>query len=313
MRICLSTDPYHADFLRIAERLSPYAEVDTVGLDGFSLKGYDIVVARNLNADKLETADKLKAVFSYKTGVDDFPIKELLTRGIPLYNSHGNSKAIAEFALALAFSITARTAYYDRKMRVGDWAGSDPSWKSLFSMRVGLAGYGHIGKAVNDLLKRNGIATYTVERGGVYNAIATVPSLEELCKTCDLIISSLPKTENTEKIFDAQIFSDMKGKYFVNVGRGSVVDEDALYEALTQGGMAGAAIDTWCTKPVCDNVVFYPFSRPFHTLENVVLSSHKAMQVNDGFERYAEDTVQNVLRFLRGEPMPPAVDCKKGY
>ena len=313
MKICLSADRFHARFLEIADKLKPYATVDTVGLDGFSLKGYDLFIGKKLSEEKLRTADRLKAVFSYKTGVDDFPLAALSERGIPLYNSHINSDVIAEFTLALCLSLTARIPYYDTMMRRGDWAGDDPSWKSLFSMKVGLAGFGSIGKAVHALFKRIGVETYTVDRGKDYEEIKVVPSLKELCSTCDIIVASLPKTAETENIFNAELFSLMKGKYFVNVGRGSCVDEDALYFALTEGGMAGAAIDTWRIKPEHDKVAFYPYSRPFHELKNVVLSSHKAMQVTDGFKRYADDTVQNVLRFLRGEPMPPAVDCKKGY
>lgn len=294
------------------EKLSQTAEVQTVGLDGFSLRGVDIFIGKKLAAEKLAEADCLKAVFAYKTGVDDFPLTHLSERGVKLYNSHVNSRYIAEYAFGLCLSLVNRIAEFDKGMRRGDWFTDDCNWKSLYSMKVGLVGYGSIGKEINKLLTLNGIKTFTVDRGGEYENITPVASLEELCKVCGLLVLSLPKTPQTDKMFDERIFALLKGKYIVNVGRSNCIDEGALYEALKTHTLSGAAIDTWRAKPA-SNEPFYPFDRPFNELENIILSSHKAMQVADGHEKYVNDTLENVLNYISGGVPRNEVNLLKGY
>lgn len=299
-------------FMKMKRKLEEVSSVETVGLDGFSLKGADIFIGKKLSAEKLSQADKLKAVFAYKTGVDDFPLSGFSERGIKLYNSHINSRYIAEYAFGLCTSLVNRISEFDRGMRRGDWFIGDYCWKSFFSMKVGLVGYGNIGRAIGDLLAINGIKAYTVDRGKEYDTVTALASLEELCKFCDVIVLSLPKTAETDKLIDGRILSLLTGKYIVNVGRSNCIDEDALYEALKSRSLAGAAIDTWREKPSGEGA-FYPFERPFNELENVVLSSHKAMQVTDGHTKYVNDTLENVLRYIRGEKPLNEVDLKKGY
>lgn len=290
-RICLSISELDEEFERLVSTLSAVAEIDVVGLSDFSLSGYDIFIGKKLSEDILETADRLLAVFAYKTGVDDFPLDALKRKGIDLYNSHVDADYIAEYALALSFSLVSRITECDKKLRRGIWYDTEnPYWKSLFTMNVGLLGYGHIGRAVHSLLLKNGINTYTLDRGRKYENIAAVPTLEALCDTCDLIVISLPKTPQTDGLFSKEIFSRLKGKYIVNVGRSNCIDEAALYEALKSGTLAGAAIDTWDEKPRSKNELKNPSKYPLTELENIVLSPHRAMFVADGHRRYVNDT-----------------------
>lgn len=299
-------------FRRMESELGNLADVSVCGLDDYDLRGVDIYIGKKLQAEKLKTADKLRAVFAYKTGVDDFPLGELSARGITVCNSHANSEYIAEYAFALATALPARVVESDRRMRGGDWSKSDPYWRSVFSMTVGLVGYGHIGKAVHDIMKRNGIKCVTLDRGKKYDGIATVKTPEELCGACDMLVLSLPKTSDTDRMIDARIFSLLNGKYIVNVGRGNCIDEPALYEALRCGVLAGAAIDTWREKPKADEKLL-PFDVPFETLDNIILSPHKAMQIYDGHEKYVEDVIENVKDYLSGKSPRNVVDCKGGY
>ena len=213
----------------------------------------------------------------------------------------------------LAMALVSRIAEFDRKLRLGDWDNENPFWKSLFNMRVGLVGYGHIGREIHRLLLANEIETYTIDRGKTYARIKTVPSLEALCEACDLLFLSLPRTAATDKLFNAAMFARMQGKFLVNVGRSNCIDEGALYEALTKGGMAGAAIDTWREKPRTPTQTLIPFDHPFQTLDNILLSSHKAMQLIDGHARYVADILSKVIRYLKGEMPGDAVDCTRGY
>lgn len=312
MKICFSFGTNNSGISEMTERLRTVAEVVTAGLTDYSLKGVDIFIGKKMAEEKLAEADRLKAVFAYKTGVDDFPLQAFARRGIALYNSHVNSEYIAEYTLTLCFALTHKLVYYDRNMRRGDWVAGT-YWESLPSMKVGLVGYGSIGQAVHRLLIKNDIKTYTIDRGKEYHNITALPSLQALCGECDLIIVSLPKTAETEGMFNEEIFSLLRGKFLVNVGRGNCINEKALYHALKNGVLAGAAIDTWRGKPEGGRVPFYPYEYPFHELDNIIMSSHKAMMVADGMEKYMRDTCEKVLRYVRGQEIDPPVDLTKGY
>ena len=311
--ICLSIGGSDDSFDRLARELGTVANVQVAGLDDYSLDDVDIFIGKKMSADKLKSANRLKAVFAYKTGVDDFPLLELDKMGVALYNSHINSTYIAQYAFGLGASLVNRIVEFDRKMRGGDWQQNGPYWKSIFTMKAGLVGYGNIGREIHKILLANGIESYTLDRGKKYENINLVPNLEELCHKTDILFLSLPKTNEVAKMFDKRIFDLLEDKYIVNVGRSSCIDEDALYDALTQGGLAGAAIDTWREKPKSAGQLLLPFDRPFHTLDNIILSSHKAMQVSDGHDKYIMDTLDNVLCYIGGGTPRNRVNLELGY
>ena len=310
-KILLSIDKMDPSFYTLCEKLSAVAEVTVAGLTGFSLADVDIFIGKKLGLEELSTANKLRAVFTYKTGVDEFPLDKLMEMGVLLCNSHANSEYIAQYAFALALALTARVVEYDKNLRQGDWS-VNLNWNSLFNMKVGLVGYGGIGKEINKLLRANGIATYTINRGKTYENIVAVDNLVELCEATDLLILSLPKTAETNDMFNAEIFSHMKGKYIVNVGRGNCIDEEALYQSLVKGEVAGAAIDTWRQKSRGEQKLF-PSKKHFEQLNNVLLSPHKAMMVDDGHDRYVMDVLDNVLAYLDGQPPRNVVNLTNGY
>lgn len=312
-RIIFSVSAMDDAFEKAVDALSEYADVTTADLENYSLKGADIFVGKKMRAEKLSEADNLKAVFAYKTGVDDFPVKELEKRNIVLVNSHANSRYIAEYAFGLAVTLVSRIAEFDRKMRIGDWDNDDPYWKSLFDMKAGLIGYGHIGREICRILDSNDIPAYTVDRGKDYTRVTALPSLEDVCDECDILFLSLPKTEKTDLMFGKKILGKMSGKYIVNVGRSNCLDESALYDALASHTLAGAAIDTWREKPSSPHERFIPFDRPFQSLDNILLSSHKAMQMCDGHSKYVEDICRKIIRFITEGTVTDAVDLSKGY
>ena len=310
-KILLSVDKMDASFTRLYDRLSTVADVSVAGLEGFDLTDVEIFIGKRLGVKELATANKLRAIFTYKTGVDEFALEKLDEMGVILCNSHANSVYIAQYAFALALALTARVVEYDKNLRQGDWS-ANLNWKSLFNMKVGLVGYGGIGKEIHKLLLANGIAAYTLNRGKTYDNIATVDTLAELCEVTDLLILSLPKTAETNDMFNAEVFSHLKGKYIVNVGRGNCIDEEALYQSLVKGEVAGAAIDTWRQKSKGEQKLF-PSQKHFERLNNVLLSPHKAMMVDDGHDKYVMDVLDNVLDYLDGKSPRNAVNLNKGY
>ncbi len=314
MKICLSIAREDEEFRKMIDTLRSHAQVDVVGLTGFDLTGYDIFIGKRMSVRALETADRLKVVFAYKTGVDNFPLKELDKRGVALVNSHIDADIIAEYAFGLSISLVNRITECDKKLRQGIWYdNTNPYWESLFDMKVGLLGYGHIGKHLNALLRRNGIKTYTLNRGKVYDDIVPLDTLDALYEKVDVLILSLPKTPKTDNLIDGPALEKLKGKYIVNVGRSNCIDQKALYQALKEGKLAGAAIDTWDEKPKDQNSRLNPSKHRFVELSNVVLSPHQATRIRAGHQRYVSDTTQKVIRYMQTGELTDRVDLKKGY
>lgn len=313
-KICLSISKMDPSFHKMVLELEKYADVDIVGLEGYTLEGYDIFIGKKMTGEILNTADKLKVIFAYKTGVDDFPLDMLKERGIQLVNSHIDADYIAEYAFGLSISLLNRIAECDKKLRRGIWYDKkNPYWRSVFDTKIGLLGYGHIGKQIHKILERNHIEAYTLDRGKEYENIHLVSDLKALCEQTDLIVISLPKTADTNAIFNRETLKYMKDKYIVNVGRSNCIDQGALYEALLDNWLAGAAIDTWDQKPKSMDEFLSPSKYPLTELDNIVLSPHQAMRVEDGHERYVMDILDKVFCYINSGILTDVVNLDKGY
>ena len=132
IKILLSIAECDKSFEKMIETLSQYATVDVADLSNYSLAGYDIFIGKKLAKSKLVEADKLKYVFAYKTGVDNFPLPELEEKGIILVNSHADSRIIAEYAFGLTVSLVNRINEFDLNLRQGIWYDIDNMyWRSI--------------------------------------------------------------------------------------------------------------------------------------------------------------------------------------
>lgn len=312
--ILLSVGEMDASFERMRSVLSNFATVRVCGLNDVDLSDVDVFIGKKLSAATLATANRLKAIFAYKTGVDDFPLKELAQKDILLCNSHVNSDYIAEYAFGLAITLVNQICIFDKKLRKGEWNDENYRyWKSIFDMKIGLLGYGDIGKQIHKILMANDIETYTIDRGKPYHNVRLVKDFKELCQTCDLIISSLPKTPDTDDIFNKESFEWLRDKFIVNVGRSNVLNEKDLYDALKNNVIAGIANDVWKEKPKNKSDLLMPSKYNLQEFDNVVLSPHRAMFVMDGHDRYVQDVTQNVIDYIQGRAPQNVVDCTKGY
>jgi len=316
-KVCLSVSSLTPETEKLVELLRNKAVVDVVGLSGYSLEGYDIFIGKKMSEETLATADKLKTIFAYKTGVDDFPMKTLRERGIRLVNSHASAEYVAEYTLGLCFSLVNRITESDRNLRKGKWYDTEkPYWKSLFGMKVGLLGYGNIGRKVHQLMERLGIPCVTLDRGKVYENIELADSVEALCDKTDLLVLSLPDTGATDRMVNEAVLTHLEGKYIVNVGRSNCFDEEALYNALRDGRLAGFASDTWDYKykPSKSTEPWVKLSEyPFAELDNVVISPHQATRVADGYGRYVFDVLRKVLRYIEDGILEGEVNLDKEY
>lgn len=313
--ILLSVQTVTDAFKSLIEELSPYYDIKVEGLSVSSLDNISIYIGKSLNKEILKTANKLKLVFAYKTGVEDFPLEELKKMGVTLGNSHVDSKIIAEYSIGLAFSLLNKITLSDRNLRKGIWIDKDePYWDSFFNKKVGLLGYGHIGKEIHEFLYENSMQTVVINRHKLYEIdTILVKDLKELVEKSDIIISSLPSTKETDKILNKKIFKLMKNKYLINVGRSNCIDYEDLYNALKNKELKGCAIDVWEEEPKDKNLIKLPSKYHFEELDNIILSPHQAVKVKDGIDRYVNDVKNNIINYTKGGKLINIVDLTKGY
>jgi phosphoglycerate dehydrogenase-like enzyme len=141
---------------------------------------------------------------------------------------------------------------------------------------------------------------------------AVLPDLASVIGKAEIVFVALPATPATEGILTREILASMRGKFLVNVGRGSLVDEEGLYLALRDGVLKGAAIDTWYQYPK-EGRVGPPSRFPIQELGNVVLSPHVGGSTNQAKERTADRTIANIAQYLRTGSCSDEVDLGAAY
>jgi phosphoglycerate dehydrogenase-like enzyme len=248
----------------------------------------------------------------------DFP-------GVSVHNLHHNAQPVAEMVLTLLLSAAKLVVPYDRLLRRNDWRPRyRPSQALLLSGKTALIlGYGAIGRETAVRCKGLGMRVLAVRRsngqspdGPAAGEIHPVTALPELLPIANALLICLPHTPETDGLIDRQALSLLpKGSILVNVGRGPIVDETALYLALQNGHLHAAGLDVWYNYPADEASRSHtaPAGYPFGELDNVVMSPHRA----------GSTTESNVLRMTHlaallnaatsGKPLPNRVDLSAGY
>ena len=267
-----------------------------------------------IKPEYLQSAERLKIVFFNFTGPNFLPLKDLSRRKILISNTHGNADSVAERAVALALSFYGKIITYHNDLKQGRWhgmwgGGVSDTWESLYGKRCALIGTGEIGKSIARVLKAFSCEVVGFKQRPVSGKIDCFDhitlDLEEALRGSELVFISLPQTKETEGIINARILSTMAGKFIVNVGRGEVVEEKALYEALKNGLLKGAGLDVWYTYPQPGETggILLPSKYPFHELPNVVLSPHVGGLTPHAVEMNISQTIENMRTYLKtGRP-----------
>ncbi len=273
--------------------------------------------------ESLERYPRLEALFVPMAGVNQFPLSYLHTRGIILSNAHSNGKFVAERAVALILGYFGRIVDFHQDLRNTEWHGFaigeavQKSWDSIFGMRVGILGIGSIGRWVARLLKPFDVQTTGFYRGGSDRDVSAFTSVTTDLVTAisdrQIVISTLPLTDSTRNLVGAEEFAHMNGALFVNVGRGEVVNQHALYDALITGVLSGAAIDTWYIYPKPGSTKQEPAEVPLHTLKNVLLSPHLGGFTTKATRSSIDDVVRNLGLFLSTGTGDDVVNTERGY
>lgn len=280
----------------------------------------EVLVAGNPNAALLD-GSQLKRVVVPWAGIASGLREGAAARPqLRVHNSHYNGAMVAQHALALLLACSNRIVSADRAMRRGDW-GSDVDEAHLGVQLSGkvalLLGYGSIGTALEPLLEALGMEVRAYRRRKEPGAGIRQYGEGELTaalKEADAVLVSLPNTPATTGLLGAAELALLKpSAVIVNVGRGPVIDERALYEALAEGRLLGAGIDVWYQYPQ-DGVRtgVFPSAYPFQELSNVVMSPHRGNDVREWPLAAAKDVLQTLAAFTRGEERN-LVDVASGY
>lgn len=245
---------------------------------------------------------------------------------IEIHNLHHNAIPVAEYALMLMLAAAKNIIPMDRDLRLSNWQlRYEMGTASLLTGKTALIlGYGHIGRVLAKYLKSfemNVMATrYSVELPQTEDGVEVYPanSLLNLLPKAEYLIIALPHTSETDGLIgEPEINLLPSSSILVNIGRGAVVDQGALFHALKTKRIAGAGIDVWYNYPKNDEsrINTSPADYPFHELDNIVMSPHRAGGLNTGdTERLRMSHLAILLNAqARGDEMPNRVDRQKGY
>jgi phosphoglycerate dehydrogenase-like enzyme len=273
----------------------------------------EVIFAFRLPRDVLARAPKLKWIQVMSAGVDRFLAGELRQSSVMLTNVSGiHATPIAEFVISFMLMFVKQAPlYFDLKQKKR-WQRVTPA--VLRSKTVGIVGLGSIGREVARLSKAFGmrvIATRRSAKSGMRarNVDLMLPreQLPQLLSDSDFVAITLPLTPETEKLIgEAELRAMKPTAYLINIGRGRIIDEEALIRALSEGWIAGAGLDVFATEPL-------PTESKLWELPNVILSHHVSGGMEDYNVEATELFCENLKRYLEGKRLLTLVGKKRGY
>lgn len=236
----------------------------------------------------------------------------LLPTSCSLANCFGHENAIAEYVMAALLMRHVPLSRADQDLRRQHWtywAGQKAALRTeLGSQTMGLLGFGHIAQTLALRAKAFGMRVHVANRSPVGHASVdqswTLDGLHDFMGSADAIVVSLPLTENTEGLVDARALASMRpDAVLMNVGRGPVIDEKALYDALVARRIGGAVIDTWYQYPTATQTECAPSQYDFSALDNVLMTPHMSGWTAGTIRRRQETLADNIDRLSRDEPL----------
>ena len=271
------------------------------------------MMPRALFHDVFVQCRSLEWVHSLSAGLENSLFPELVASPLPMTNSRG------VFARSLAEWVIAGCLYFDKsfaRLAVQKAAREFTPFdvEELHGKTMGIVGHGRIGQLTAERARAFGMKIIALRRrpelshgDPLIDAAYTPDRLLELMAESDFVVCAAPHTPDTTGLIGAAAIAAMKpSAVFINVGRGAVVDEQALIVALQQKKIRGAALDVFTTEPL-------PKESPFWDLDNVLISPHSADHtatwLNDAMELF----VENFERFAAGQPLKNVVDKSAGY
>jgi phosphoglycerate dehydrogenase-like enzyme len=277
----------------------------------------EVLFTLSLRPDQFSVAKKLKWLHCPAAAVHQFSFPEFVNSDVILTNGRDvHGPVVAEHVMALIFAMAKNLHLSARFQQKREW-GQEPVWyakphpRLIAGATLGLVGLGSIGRPVAKHASALGMCVIATrgnpEKGTVEGVEQIIPQLDQLLAQSDYVVLAAPVTASTEHLIGAKQLSQMKSDAcLINVGRGQLIDEPALAQALREKRIGGAALDVFEKEPL-------PPDSPFWDLENVLITPHTAGLAKQLWEREYVIFSENIRRYLAHQPMLALVDKQKGY
>ncbi|MCX6013691.1 MAG: phosphoglycerate dehydrogenase [Chloroflexi bacterium] len=308
----LVTDPIATEGI---EKLKAGADVDVkLGIKPEELikiiGDYDALVVRSetkVKADIISVGKKLQVIGRAGVGVDNIDVEAATKRGIVVVNAPtGNTISTAEHTMALLLSMARKIPQSCSVLRNGEWKREEFMGTELRGKTLGVIGLGKVGSAVTRRaqgfeMRIMGYDPFISAEYAKNNGIEMV-SLETLLKESDFITIHTTMTSKTRGLIGEKELGMVKPSVrFINAARGGIIDEEALYKAVTEGRVAGAAIDVFSKEPAIGNILL--------KCNNIVVTPHLGASTSEAQTNVAVDVAEQVLTVLNGQPAKYAVNA----
>jgi phosphoglycerate dehydrogenase-like enzyme len=276
-----------------------------------ALRDTDVVVSDAWRAG-MPAVPRLKLLQAPVAGTDMID-RAALPPGVRICNAYGHEISMAEYAIMAMLVWCHR--YFDiaSEFRSGSWRDSGvtsgPFHRELGGLTIGIVGLGHIGREIATRAAALGCNVLGANRtiGEAPQGVSEMLPLTELDRVlplCDIVVLCVGLTPETRGLIDARRLGLMKrDALLINLGRGPVADEDALYAALRDRTIGGAALDVWYRYPTTEEPDIRPSKHSFHELPNVIMTPHCSAWTDGMAKRRGADAARNIDRFIRGEKL----------
>ncbi len=255
----------------------------------------------------MDMMPNLRAIVCYGTGYDGVDLKAAAERKIAVGNSPGaNAASVADIAMTLMLAATRRLLVLDNYVRSGDWAAAKPSpmmrpQAGMPGRRVGVYGMGEIGRKIAARCTAFEAEVGYFSRSKRDLPYQFFPSLEALADWCSVLMIAVRAGDDTHHVVNADVLRRLgEDGYVVNIARGSVIDQEALVEALTNKTIAGAGLDVYAREPHAPDALT--------ALPNVVLTPHTGGHTLESHRNMQDCVLANLTAFFEGKPLPYAVN-----
>jgi D-3-phosphoglycerate dehydrogenase len=260
------------------------------------LPGYDVVVVRSrtkIRQPLIDACPNLKLIVRGGVGLDTIDVEHARSRGIEVRNTPlASSDSVAELAIGYMFMMARSLYKATETMKAEKWEKKAFEGVEIGGKTLGLIGVGNIGKATARRAAALGMTVVAYDPYVKEFEYGKLVSLDELLASADYISLHLPKTKESAGMIGAEQFAKMKdGVRIVNCARGGIVNEDALYDALTSGKVAAAALDVFAEEPPSDWKLL--------KLENVIGSPHIGAATKEAQGRVGAEVAQIVIEFSK--------------
>ena len=266
------------------------------------ISDFNILIVRSrttITKEMIDKADNCKIIARVGVGLDNVDQEAAKTKNIRVINAvEGAMNAVAELVLGFMLSLARQTARGDRAIRDGKWLKKELKGTELRGKYLGIIGLGNIGKRLGRLaraLNMNiiGYDVMPIDEEFAKEVGLMKADLNTLLQSSDYISIHVPLLDSTYHLLDAQKMSTMKKTAkIINTSRGGVVDEDALYEAIKNGNLGGAALDVFEKEPATGNKLA--------ELDNVILTPHIGAQTKEAQSLAANVIGEKIIQILRG-------------